>query len=430
MTAPEKLVRLLERIQAASDPPLELLDEFRLAYRQSSRTVREAFFALLLTRMEVLRAPLEAPLAAVASATPEDPVRWTSLLTDLRRKLESPRMRAFRRFLNASGGLKFLLDLRTDVLAAPADLGPIDEEIAYLFTSWFQYGFLFLQEITQDSSYRQIRFLKEHDMVHPMASLEEMGNRLGEDRRSFALYHRAMPEEPIVFIEAALTRRIPTSIHEILDGSRSERESKPDTAIFYSINNAQNGLVGLGLGKVLIYQVVDAIQRNRPRVSTFATLSPVPGLSNRYLKPILAGHDESFRMKRAELLKYFPEAARRKVLSKASTPDFGDALVQVLSDPRWLEDGPLAKELEKPLKRIAFFYLSEETDTSGTPLNPVAGFHLGNGARLSAKHVHFGANRTERAILDSCGIMVSYVYSGTWLQELSRSVSSMLPWQK
>ncbi len=429
MTAPEKLVHLLERIQGASDPPLAFLDEFRLGYRQSSRAVRESFFSLLLTRMEVPREPLEAPLAAVASASPEDPVRWTALLTDLRRKLESPRMRAFRRFLNASGGLKFLLDLRADVLSASVNLGPIDEEIAYLFTSWFQYGFLFLQEITQDSSYRQIRFLKEHDMVHPMASLEEMGNRLGDDRRSFALYHRVMPEEPIVFIEAALTRRIPTSIHEILDDARSEPERKPDTAIFYSINNAQNGLLGIGLGKLLIYQVVDAIKRDRPQVQTFATLSPVPGLLNRYLKPILTGGDGAFKMKRAELLKYFPEAARLKVLAKASIPDFGDALLSVLSDPRWLQDQMLAKELQKPLTRIAFFHLSQETDAAGKPLNPVAGFHLGNGARLSAKHVHFAANRSERGILDSCGIMVSYVYSSSWLHELSRSVSSVLPWQ-
>jgi hypothetical protein len=338
-------------------------------------------------------------------------------------------MRAFRRFLNASGGLKFLLDLRADVLAASLDLGPIDEEIAYLFTSWFQYGFLFLQEITQDSSYRQIRFLKEHDMVHPMASLEEMGNRLGEDRRSFALYHRAMPEEPIVFIEAALTRRIPTSIHEILDDFRAGPETKPDTAIFYSINNAQNGLVGLGLGKLLIFQVVDAIKRNRPEVRTFATLSPVPGLLNRYLKPILAGSDASFKMKRRELLRLFPESARRKVLARAGGDDFPLGLATVLSDRGWLEDRGLAKELEKPLSRIAFFHLTQEQDAGGKPLNPVAGFHLGNGARLDANHVFFGANRTERGVLDSCGIMVSYVYSSSWLQELRRSVSSMLPWQ-
>jgi len=422
-------VRLLEQIQEAIDPPLALLDEFRLAYRQSSRGVRESFFSLVLTRMEVARESLEGPLNAVATAAAGDPVRWTSLLTDLRRKLESPRMRAFRRFLNASGGLKFLLDLRADVLAASLELGPIDEEIAYLFSSWFQYGFLFLQEITQDSSYRQIRFLKERDMVHPMASLEEMGNRLGEDRRSFALYHRAMPEEPIVFIEAALTRRIPTSIHEILDDSRSGPETRPDTAVFYSINNAQNGLVGLGLGKLLIYQVVDAVKRNRPEVQTFATLSPVPGLLNRYLKPILAGSDEPFKMKRGELVRLFPESARGKVLARAPGQEFEGALAHVLSDPKWLEDGALGKELEKPLTRIAFFHLTEERDAAGKPLNPVAGFHMGNGARLSAKHVYFGANRTERGVLDSCGIMVSYVYSGTWLHDLQRSVQSMLPWQ-
>jgi hypothetical protein len=238
-----------------------------------------------------------------------------------------------------------------------------------------------------------------------------------------------MPEEPIVFIEAALTRRIPTSIHEILDDSRSGPETKPDTAIFYSINNAQNGLVGLGLGKLLIYQVVDAIKRNRPRVQTFATLSPVPGLLNRYLKPILEGSDAPFKMKRGDLLLLFPESVRAKVIARAPREDFGDALLQVLSDPRWPEDRALARELGKPLTRIAYFHLTQERDAGGKPLNPVAGFHLGNGARLGARHVYFGANRTERGILDSCGIMVSYVYSSTWLQDLQRSVSSVLPWQ-
>ena len=216
----EKLVRSLAKIRASADLPLDALDEFRAAYLAAPRDVRESFFSLLLVRMEVSREAVETPLRSVLEAPSGDPVEWTSLLTDLRRTLESPRMRVFRRFLNVSGGLKFLLDLRADVLAAERqselDLAPIDEEISYLFNSWFQYGFLFLQEITQDSSYRQIHFLKGHDMVHPMARLEEMGNRLGEDRHSFALYHRAMPEEPIVFIEAALTRRIPRSIHEIL----------------------------------------------------------------------------------------------------------------------------------------------------------------------------------------------------------------------
>jgi hypothetical protein len=134
-------------------------------------------------------------------------------------------------------------------------------------------------------------------------------------------------------------------------------------------------------------------------------------------------------MKRADLVRLFPESARRKVLTRVETQDFADALAQVLSDPGWLEDRALAKELEKPLTRVAFFHLTQEKDAGGKPLNPVAGFHLGNGARLGAKHVYFGANRTERAVLDSCSIMVSYVYSSTWLHDLQRSVSSMLPWE-
>jgi hypothetical protein len=432
----EKLVRLLGEIQASTDPPLDLLDRFRATYERASREERQAFFALLLTRMEVVRETVSRPLEAVLAASADDPVKWTSLLTTLRRALESPRMRAFRRFLNASGGLKFLLDLRADVLAAErqggSDLRPIDEEIAHLFTSWFQYGFLFLQEITQDSPYRQIRFLKEHDMVHPMASLDEMGRRLGEDRRSFALYHRAMPEEPIVFIEAALTRRIPVSIHEILDEPGKAPERDPDTAIFYSINNTQNGLVGLGLGKLLIFQVVDAIKKTSPQIQTFATLSPVTGFWTRYLSPLLAGEDGAFRLKRKGVAARFSAAARKRLLAAVGAGDesaFPDALRKILSSPRWIEDAALVSDLASPLTSIAHFYLSEERDKSGKPLNPVASFHIGNGAVLTKKNVHFGANKTERGLLDACGFMVSYVYSSTWLHSLRRSARAMLPWQ-
>jgi hypothetical protein len=245
-----------------------------------------------------------------------------------------------------------------------------------------------------------------------MASLEEMGNRLGDDRRSFALYHRAMPEEPIVFIEAALTRRIPRSIHEILDGARTVPVTSPDTAIFYSINNAQNGLVGLGLGKLLIYQVVEAIRKRHPQIQTFATLSPVTGFLNRYLKPILSGQDAPFRLKLKGLVALFPDGLRRRVAAKKADGDgdFPTALAELLSHPGWIQDRSLAAELEKPLTRIAYFYLTEEKDAAGKPLNPVAAFHLGNGARLATRSVFFGANRTERGLLDSCGIMVSYVY--------------------
>lgn len=434
MTA-DKLVRLLVAIQASPDPPFEHLDEFRALYRQSPREVRERFFTSILSKMEISREAVEPRLRSVLAGSAADALDWTSRLTELRRSLESPRMRAFRRFLNASGGLKFLLDLRADILAAERlsglGIGPLDEEIAHLFTSWFQYGFLFLQEITQDSPYRQIHFLKEHDMVHPMTSLEEMGSRLGEDRRLFALYHRAMPEEPIVFIEAALTRRIPDSIHEILDDHGQRIESHPDTAIFYSINNTQNGLVGLGLGRLLIFQVVEAIKKDRPQIQTFATLSPVTGFWRRYLQPILTGKDEPFRLKKAELVKKFSVSSRQRILAHRESPgaDFAVILIDILSEPGWIEDEVLRKELERPLTQIAYFYLAEEKDAAGKPINPVASFHMGNGARLRAKNVHFAANRTERGLKDSCGVMVSYIYSSTWLHDLRRSAQAMLPWQ-
>ena len=430
----EALVRLLEKVQASPEPPLDVLDQFQAAYRGTSREAREHFFSLLLVRMEVPHEQVAPRLRSVLDAPSGDPVAWSSMLTDLRRSLESPRMRAFRRFLNISGGLKLLLDLRADVLAAGRqsgmDLGPIDEEIAYLFTSWFQHGFLFLQEITKDSSYRQIQFLKEHDMVHPMARLEEMGDRLGEDRRSFALYHRAMPEEPIVFIEAALTRSIPRTIHEILDNPEKAPERSPDTAIFYSINNAQNGLVGLGLGKLLIFQVVDAIKEARKEIGTFATLSPVTGFWGRYLRPILQGEDAAFKLKRRDVGGYFTEVAKRRILERAKgASSMGLALLEILSTPDWIDDRPLLEALRKPLTRIAYFYLTEERSASGRRLNAVASFHLGNGARLHAKNVHFAANRTERGLTDSCGIMVSYVYSSTWQHELQRSARAILPWR-
>ena len=426
-----ELLHLLGAADAAKDAAIEPLEAFRTMYLGASSDERLAFFDRLLREMEVPRAQLEPSLNAVLSAPSGDAVQWTSLLTELRRKLESPRMRAFRRFLNLSGGLKFLLDLRADVLGARRrgglDSGPLSEEIAHLFDSWFQHGFLFLHEITQDSPYRQIHFLKEHDMVHPMASLDEMGMRLGEDRRTFALYHRSMPEEPVVFIEVALTRRLPVSIHEILDDARKARTSRPDTAVFYSINNAENGLAGLGLGKLLIFQVVETIQRDHPGIRTFATLSPVTGFWTRYLRPILQGRDEGFHLKLSACQSYFSARTRRRL--SGETGEFCTGLVEVLGRPDWIEDQALARDLTKPLREIAYFYITREKNARGRPLNPVAGFHLGNGARLSFKNVHFGANRSERGLRDSASVMVSYVYSSTWRHELRRTARSVLPWE-
>jgi hypothetical protein len=437
----EELLDLFEEIQSSEEVPEDALTSFEGNYVRLPREGKLRLFEGFIHRFEIGREELQEELEGLLSVTDEDPFSWSRRLSRLRKRLESPRVKGFRRFVNRSGGLKFLLDFRADLLAAhrqsAMDLEPLDEDIAHLFNSWFQQGFLFLQEITQDSPYRQILFLKEHDMVHPMARIEEMGDRLGEDRRCFALYHRTMPEEPVVFIEVALTRGIARSIHDIIGEKQSEGSTKgePDTAIFYSINNTQNGLAGLGLGKVLIFQVVDAIKRDRPNIKTFSTLSPLTGFWERYLKRILQGDDASFVLKRDSLGSYFSEKAKQALKAhfsevQGSAPeDLSDLLVEILSDSQWIDDPVYTRLLKKPLQEIAYHYITQEKNRKGKPLNPVANFHLGNGASVSIRNVNFGANRSPRGLQDSCGLMVNYVYSRTWLQQIGSTMQSLLPWK-
>jgi hypothetical protein len=437
----DSLIEMFREMGVKEDPPAELLKKFQEGYAQIAREERPLFFDVLLRRFETPRSQIEGDLRALLAAKDAGAGQWSRLLSELRRKMEPPRVRAFRRFMNLSGGLKFLLDFRADILAAQRqaslDLVPLDEDIAHLFNSWFQQGFLFLQEITQDSPYRQIRFLKDRDMVHPMTNIEEMGARLGEDRRCFSLYHRAMPEEPVVFIEVALTRGIARSIHEIIElpPQRGAKKGEPDTAIFYSINNTQNGLAGLGLGKVLIFQVVDALKKGNPEIKTFSTLSPIPGFWERYLKRILKEEKPPFSLSPKKLEDLFSAKARQAVLERhtertgTQAGGFREALLEILSGSDWIADEKIEPLLRKPLTEITFHYVTEEKDSQGKPLNPVANFHMGNGATVAARNINFGANRFKRGLEESCGMMVNYVYSMTWLQQFGRTMQSLLPWK-
>lgn len=434
------LLDLLKTIHGQKEISPDLLIKFRDRYLEILPEERPWFFEAVIRTFEVGKKDIEKELRLLLAEEGKDPQKWRQGLSSLRQKIGSPRIQIFRNFLNISGGLNFLLDLRADVISAQRqnafNLEPLDQDIAQLFNLWFQGGFLFLNEITLDSPYRQIRYLKEHDLVHPMASLEEMGNRLGADRRCFGLYHRLMPDEPITFIEVALTRGIATSIHEIIENHESGgRKKNPDTAIFYSINNTQNGLAGVGLGKVLIFQVVETLEKSDPGIRTFSTLSPIPGFWERYFKPILSGKDLSFQMTRDRLSEFFPEKIRQtfletyQVKSGEKIAELGAALLDILSDSSWIEDADYLRMLKKPLTEIAYFYLSQEKDRRGKPLNPVANFHLGNGATVSLKNVNFAANRFPRGLTESCGLMVNYIYSQTWLQQIGRTMQAFLPWR-
>lgn len=436
-----QVVTQFERIASPEVSPTDLIERFQKQYQALDEAEQAALFRALLTQVETRREDVLPDLQRLLRADDRDLVEWSRLLTGLRRHIESPRLRALRRCLNVPGGLKFLLDLRADVLAAERqgqpDVEPLEEELGHLLNSWFRHGLLFLREITAESSFRQIRFLKEHDLVHPMTSLEEMGQRLGSDRRCFALYHRAMPEEPVVFIEVALTRSLPASLDEILgqETGPETRRSVPTTAIFYSINNTQHGLTGLGLGKLLIFRVVEALQQDHSAIKSFATLSPIPGFWGRYLRPILEGEDGPFELERSTIDDFFSEGGRQTVMAHASEQsgeidDFADALRVTLDEPGWIDKSAVKDAVRAPLERLAYHYLSREKNLHGKPLNPVARFHIGNGARLRLRHIHFGANRSPRGLEESLSLMVNYVYSSTWPQELGRTMQSLLPWTR
>jgi len=434
-----QLAGLTRRVSTGDRSERDLLGRIRSRFEELGGEERVEFFHWLSDEFEVGLEHIDELMSHVRTTRVEDRLAWNTAVRDLRKAIASPRQRLLEGLINTPGGMEFVFELRAEVLDAQRNGEPgleaLEEDIAHLLNRWCQHGLLYLEEIHLGSPFETIRFLKNREMVHPMVGLDEMGQRLGEDRVCFALHHVAMPKEPVVFIEVALSRGLVHSIHEIIDDREGASLSTktPDAAIFYSINNTQNGLAGLGLGKVLIFRVTEALKERHPTLKTFATLSPIPGFWPRYLRPILAGDDGRFKVKLNDLVKKFPDTSRQAI-TKRYTEDGGDAsdfagvLFGVLTNPTWISDQVYPRYLRKPLTDLAHAYIALEKDSRGRPLNPVAGFHLGNGARVARANINFGANTSSRGLEESCGLMVNYVYSQRALAPIGRAVRSLLPW--
>jgi malonyl-CoA decarboxylase len=434
-----QVAELATRIGSGDGTDRDLLERFRRRYGELTSDQRLKLYRWMSAELEIGRSVIAAPIRNVQAAAEDDRVAWNEHVRELRKAIASPRQRLLEGLINTTGGMVFVLEMRAEILDAQRDgktgLAALDEDIVHLLNRWCQHGLLFLEEIDLESSYQTIRFLKEREMVHPMVSLEEMGQRLGEDRMCYGLYHAVMPEEPVVFIEVALSRGLLRSIHDVIDDREDGRATakSPDTAIFYSINNTQNGLAGLGLGKVLILRVTEALRERHPSLVTYSTLSPIPGFWARYLLPILDGKAEDFAYDRDSVVNVIPAKSQKAIVDRhrelgGDAQDTATALVSVLSRPDWIDDPVLVRHLRKPLVEIAYTYIAEETDARGKPLNPVAGFHLGNGASVSRSTINFAANRSPRGLAESCGLMVNYVYSQKALTPIGRAVRSLLPW--
>jgi len=322
--------------------------------------------------------PAPISIAAAAAAYAIDPSPYN--LVALQRAVESPRQKLFRRLNVAPGATAALVDMRRRLLRelkANPDWVGVDADLEHLFGSWFNRGFLRLERIDWRTPALILEKLIEYEAVHEIAGWKDLHRRLASDRRCFAFFHPALPEEPLIFIEVALTERISTTVAPLLDPDSPEVDpARADCAMFYSITNCQDGLRGISFGNLLIKQVVHELGREFPRLKTFATLSPVPGF-----RAWLAGIARDYAV---------------------SVPDLAR-----LDERDWFENAAVAERLRPPLMGLCAHYLTA-VKKDDEPLDAVARFHLGNGARM--EKLNWLADTSKPGMQRSAGIMVNYLY--------------------
>ncbi|MCI0752858.1 malonyl-CoA decarboxylase [Teichococcus vastitatis] len=363
---------------------------------------RAAFRALLASDF----LPDEATLRAAAQAYLDEPSAARAMT--LFEKAEPPRQELLRRMNMATGGTAALVQLRQELLGElkkHPELKPLDADLQHLFASWFNRGFLELRRIDWDTPAAILEKLIDYEAVHEIMGWQDLRRRLAPDRRCFAFFHRALPGEPLIFVEVALTQGLAGAIQPLLAPQDGSARAEFDTAIFYSISNCQEGLRGVSFGNFLIKQVVEELKAELPEVKRFSTLSPVPGF-RRWLKRRLdRGGDDLFRAgeEAAILALHIPAGAAEE---GAGAPAAA-AVLDSLATGEWWIDPLREAALRPPLLRLAAEYLTRPNTGMGN-IDPVARFHLGNGARL--ERINWLGNTAARGMTESYGVMVNYLY--------------------
>ena len=350
------------------------------AYRALDERARRAFFELLIREFS----PDPEEVGQAGDAYRDDPS--PEHLARLQKVVEPPRQELFRRLNMAPNGTQILVEMRSDVLRE-ADrnprLKPISADLAHLFTSWFNRGFLTLRRIEWRTSAVILEKLIQYEAVHQIHGWHDLRRRLEADRRCYAFFHPALPDEPIIFIEVALTRGLSDQVQALLDPDSPMLDPiEAEWAMFYSITNCQEGLRGVPFGSFLIKQVVEDVSKEFPRIKKFATVSPVPGF-------------RKWLLEKAAALQASPKLA-----------PFAAAVAK-LDSPQWMEDGALRAELQRQLVPLAAYYLLNAKQNR-EPLDPVARFHLKNGARL--ERINWLGDTSASGLQRSVGLTVNYVY--------------------
>ena len=341
----------------------------------------------------------------------KDPAERATATAALRRALEPPRVRLLTQFTTIADGMKFLVDLRgtlLDRLKGDAYLTALDSDLKALLANWFDIGFLELQRIDWHSPAVLLERLVGYEAVHEIRSWSDLKNRLDSDRRCYALFHPRMPAEPLIFVEVALVRGLAGSVQRLLDKKAPLLDPKDaDTAIFYSISNCQRGLAGISFGNYLIKRVVGLLESEYRTLKTFATLSPIPGF-RRWL-------DGKLKAEEASLVSPEESTALLTLAAEPKPENGAAALAAILARRGWARDAAAVKVLEPVLIRLAARYLLTESRGDKRALDPVAHFHLGNGARI--ERIIMGADTSEKGVKESATLMVNYLYDPAKIED-------------
>ncbi len=359
-----------------------LAREILQRYAELTSGPRIAFFEALATRFGPDHKRLEDAIAAWRGTASDEAV------AKVHRAAEPRRQELLRRLNLAPGGTAALVRMREQLLDAldrRDDLKVVDNDFVHMFSSWFNRGFLVLRKIDWSTPASVLEKIIRYEAVHRIRGWDDLRRRIDPpDRRCYAFFHPALIDDPLIFVEVALTREIPSAIAPILTVQRDVLGSdKATTAVFYSISNCQRGLTGVSFGHFLIKQVAEEIARETPKLSTFVTLSPAPNF--------------------ADWLKRERAAAESRVL----TEDDRVALAN-LDIPGWWQTEKTREPVREPLLRAAAWYYLHARTRSGGPVDSVARFHLGNGARL--ERLNWLGDGSERAINQAHGLMVNYLY--------------------
>ncbi len=370
------------------------------AFLSLNESGRRRFFELLANDYG---ADDEAVNVAIETARRALPEERRTVLNDLRSVLEPPHDRLLRKFLGLEGGLAFLVDLREELLVHrgtdPA-LSSLDQSLRSILEQWFDVGLLQLQRLTWDSPASLLEKLIEYEAVHAIESWNDLRGRLGTGRRCYAFLHPGMPGEPLIFVEVALVQGIAEALPPLLDHDATRvTETDADTAIFYSISNCHRGLAGVSLGDFLIKRVVEEINHDLPNIEHFATLSPVPGF-RRWLQRSL----ESEPSENGDRPLLGP--GERHLLSPGS-PENADAALRRLISGSWPAQPGDMDRVKPVLVQLVSRYLLDTSDR-GRSADPVANFHLSNGASLD--RVNWWANPGSIGWERGLSMMVNYRY--------------------